>query len=73
VTLPLFATVYSAVFAAELVADKTLYTISMLAGRCRPMLLACGFGLAFMVKMLAAVLFGRLSPGCHNARYAHQR
>lgn len=54
----LFAT-YALVFGAELVGDKTLYTIGTLATRYRLLPIFCGSTLAFMLKMLAAVLLGR--------------
>jgi Ca2+/H+ antiporter, TMEM165/GDT1 family len=49
---------FGAVFLAELIGDKTLYTISVLAMRFRPVPIFSGFGVAFMLKMLAAVLIG---------------
>src|SRR6267378_493851 len=50
---------YALVFGAELVGDKTLYTIGTLATRYRLLPIFCGSTLAFMLKMLAAVLLGR--------------
>jgi putative Ca2+/H+ antiporter (TMEM165/GDT1 family) len=47
------------VFLAELVGDKTLLTICTLATRSRPAPLLAGVSVAFMGKMLAAVLLGR--------------
>jgi putative Ca2+/H+ antiporter (TMEM165/GDT1 family) len=54
----LFAT-YAIVFGAEIVGDKTLYTIGSLATRYRLLPIFLGSTLAFMLKMLAAVLLGK--------------
>src|SRR4029077_7297518 len=43
---------------AELVGDKTLYTLSALGARFRLFPVLAGAALAFMLKMLAAVLLG---------------
>lgn len=51
---------YATVLLAELVGDKSIYTIAALGLRFRPWPVWCGFSLAFMGKMLAAVLFGKL-------------
>lgn len=56
---PLLAA-YAAVFLAEMVGDRSVYTVSALATRFRPAPVFCGIVLAFMGKMLAAVLFGRV-------------
>jgi Ca2+/H+ antiporter, TMEM165/GDT1 family len=45
---------------AEVLGDKSIYTIGSLAARFRPISVGCGLALAFMAKMLAAVLFGRI-------------
>jgi putative Ca2+/H+ antiporter (TMEM165/GDT1 family) len=58
-SLSLFLACYAMVFIAELVGDKALYTISALATRYRPAHIFTGITLAFMGKMLAAVLVGR--------------
>jgi len=51
---------YWAVFAAELVGDRSIYTVTSLALRFRPLRVYCGITLAFLGKMLVAVLFGSL-------------
>jgi putative Ca2+/H+ antiporter (TMEM165/GDT1 family) len=53
------ASSYVAVLAAEIVGDKTLYTLGSLSTRHRIAPLAAGALLAFGVKMLVAVLAGR--------------
>lgn len=50
---------YCTIFLAELIGDKTIYTISSLTLRFKPMAVVCGFSLAFMGKMLGAVLVGQ--------------
>jgi putative Ca2+/H+ antiporter (TMEM165/GDT1 family) len=54
----LFAT-YGAVFAAEIVGDKLLYTTGVLATRYRTLPILIGMVLAFMAKMAVAVLVGK--------------
>ena len=54
---------FGTVFIAELIGDKTIYTISSLAMRFRPLYVFTGFTLAFMLKMLAAVLLGQMIAG----------
>jgi len=49
---------YTAVFTGELLGDKLLYTLSALAARYRLPPIFCGVALAFMGKMLAAVILG---------------
>ena len=56
--LTIFVMAYSVVFIAELVGDKTLYTLSALATRFRLWVILCGVVPAFMIKMGAAVLAG---------------
>ena len=56
----LLAAVYFTVLVAELVGDKTLYTLGTLATRFRAGPILAGASLAFGLKMLAAVLLGRL-------------
>jgi putative Ca2+/H+ antiporter (TMEM165/GDT1 family) len=51
----LFAT-YVAVFVAEIVGDKLLYTTGVLATRYKPTPIICGIAVAFMAKMGVAVL-----------------
>jgi|ERR1044071_8973387 putative Ca2+/H+ antiporter (TMEM165/GDT1 family) len=51
---------FGTIFIAELIGDKTIYTISSLSMRFRPLYVFIGFTLAFMLKMLAAVLLGQL-------------
>jgi putative Ca2+/H+ antiporter (TMEM165/GDT1 family) len=57
-TASVFVLTYGAVFAAELVGDKLLYTASALTARYRAIPIMCGATLAFVVKMGAAVLVG---------------
>jgi putative Ca2+/H+ antiporter (TMEM165/GDT1 family) len=58
--LPLLLTVYGTVLVAELVGDKTLYTLGALATRFRMAPILAGAAAAFMMKMAVAVLLGRL-------------
>jgi Ca2+/H+ antiporter, TMEM165/GDT1 family len=51
---------YSTVLVLELLGDKTLYTISALATRYRPVPLLLGITAAFMAKISVAVLFASL-------------
>ncbi len=57
---------YGAVFIAEIVGDKLLYTTGVLATRYRPTPIVIGVTVAFMAKMAIAVLIGhaisRLPP-----------
>jgi putative Ca2+/H+ antiporter (TMEM165/GDT1 family) len=54
----LFVATYGAVFVAEIVGDKLLYTTGVLAARYRSAPIMVGMGVAFMVKMGVAVLVG---------------
>ena len=56
--LAVFLATYGAVFIAEIVGDKLLYTTGVLATRFRPSAIVSGMAAAFMVKMAAAVLVG---------------
>lgn len=56
----LLITTYSIVFITELLGDKTLYSLCALATRYRPAPIFLGVLFAFMVKMAAAVLLGRI-------------
>lgn len=58
--LPLLLTVYGTVLVAELVGDKTLYTLGSLATRFRMAPILAGAAAAFTLKMAVAVAFGRL-------------
>lgn len=49
---------FATVFLTEMLGDKALFTISALVTRFRPVPVFCGVVIAFMGKMLAAVLFG---------------
>jgi len=49
---------YAAVFLAEIVGDKLLYTTGILATRYRPVPIMIGITLAFMAKMAVAVAVG---------------
>jgi putative Ca2+/H+ antiporter (TMEM165/GDT1 family) len=54
---------FATVFLTEMLGDKALFTISALVTRFRPLPVFCGVVLAFMGKMLAAVLFGHAITG----------
>jgi putative Ca2+/H+ antiporter (TMEM165/GDT1 family) len=54
----LFVATYGAVFIAEIVGDKLLYTTGVLATRYRPLPIMFGMAAAFMAKMAVAVLVG---------------
>jgi putative Ca2+/H+ antiporter (TMEM165/GDT1 family) len=64
--LPIFLATYGAVFVAEIVGDKLLYTTGVLASRYRTVPIMFGMALAFMLKMGVAVVvgeqIGRLPP-----------
>ena len=51
---------YTTILVAELVGDKSLYTVAALGLRFRRLPVLAGIGLAFMGKMLAAVWLGSL-------------
>lgn|SRR5487761_2030538 len=53
-----FLAVFAAVFLAEIVGDKLLYTTGVLAARYRTLPIMLGMALAFMLKMGVAVLVG---------------
>lgn len=54
-----FIATYGAVFLAEIVGDKLLYTTGVLATRYRTAPIVLGVSVAFMAKMAAAVLVGK--------------
>jgi putative Ca2+/H+ antiporter (TMEM165/GDT1 family) len=56
---PIFFATYGAVFVAEIVGDKLLYTTGVLATRYRTAPILCGMAAAFMAKMGVAVLIGK--------------
>src|SRR5579862_8985544 len=56
--LPIFFATYGAVFVAEIVGDKLLYTTGVLAARYRTLPIMFGMSLAFMLKMGVAVAVG---------------
>jgi Ca2+/H+ antiporter, TMEM165/GDT1 family len=56
--LVVFFATYGAVFLAEIVGDKLLYTTGVLATRYRTVPIVIGVTIAFMAKMAAAVLVG---------------
>jgi putative Ca2+/H+ antiporter (TMEM165/GDT1 family) len=56
--LPVFLATYGAVFVAEIVGDKLLYTTGVLASRYRTVPIMLGMALAFMLKMGVAVVVG---------------
>jgi putative Ca2+/H+ antiporter (TMEM165/GDT1 family) len=57
--LPILLATYVAVFAAEIVGDKLLYTTGVLATRYRTTPIVIGMVIAFMGKMAVAVLVGQ--------------
>ena len=57
--LQLFVMAYAAVFAAEVLGDKLLYTTGVLATRYRTLPMMSGIALAFMAKMVVAVAVGQ--------------
>jgi putative Ca2+/H+ antiporter (TMEM165/GDT1 family) len=56
---PIFLATYTAVFVAEIVGDKLLYTTGVLAARYRTVPIMLGMALAFMLKMGVAVVVGK--------------
>ena len=54
----IFFATFGAVFIAEIVGDKLLYTTGVLAARYRTLPIMIGMGAAFMAKMGVAVLIG---------------
>jgi putative Ca2+/H+ antiporter (TMEM165/GDT1 family) len=56
--LAIFLATYGAVFIAEIVGDKLLYTTGVLATRYRSAAIICGMAVAFMLKMSVAVAVG---------------
>jgi putative Ca2+/H+ antiporter (TMEM165/GDT1 family) len=58
--LPIFLTTYAAVFMAEIVGDKLLYTTGLLATRYKTFPILLGMAMAFMLKMAVAVLVGHI-------------
>lgn len=58
--LTVYGAVYGAVFAAELVGDRSLFAISALGARFGMGAVLCGLVPAFMGKALAAVLLGHV-------------
>jgi len=51
---------YWTVLAAELIGDRSIYTVTSLAMRFRPLVVFGGISAAFLAKMLVAVLCGKL-------------
>jgi putative Ca2+/H+ antiporter (TMEM165/GDT1 family) len=58
--IPIFFATYAAVFMAEIVGDKLLYTTGLLAARYKTLPILCGMAMAFSLKMGVAVLVGHL-------------
>jgi putative Ca2+/H+ antiporter (TMEM165/GDT1 family) len=56
--VPLFFTAYVTVLIAELVGDKTLYTLGTLSAKYRALPILLGASAAFACKMAVAVTFG---------------
>lgn len=61
--ISVFFVSYALVFIAEIAGDKLLYTTGVLATRYRSAPMLAGVGVAFMLKMMAAVLFGAAVAG----------
>ena len=61
--ISLAAAAFATIFLTEMLGDKALFTISALVTRFRPLPVFCGVVLAFMGKMLAAVLLGHAVAG----------
>ena len=57
--IPVLVVTFGAVFIAEIVGDKLLYTTGVLATRYRAAPVMCGMALAFMGKMAVAVMAGK--------------
>jgi len=57
--IPVLVVTFGAVFVAEIVGDKLLYTTGVLATRYRVAPVMCGMALAFMGKMAVAVMAGK--------------
>jgi putative Ca2+/H+ antiporter (TMEM165/GDT1 family) len=62
-TFYLLLATYGTILVSELAGDKSIYTISSLGMRFRPLYVFCGFTAAFMIKMLVAVLLGQMIAG----------
>jgi Ca2+/H+ antiporter, TMEM165/GDT1 family len=60
-----FIAAYVTVLVAELVGDKTLYSLGALATRFKPAPILVGAAAAFMLKMAAAVALGSFIAGLH--------
>jgi putative Ca2+/H+ antiporter (TMEM165/GDT1 family) len=58
-TIYILLTAFWVVFLTELIGDKSIYSISSLALRFRPLTVFFGLSAAFMLKMLVAVLVGQ--------------
>jgi Ca2+/H+ antiporter, TMEM165/GDT1 family len=58
--LAIFFATYVAVFMAEIVGDKLLYTTGLLATRYKTLPIMIGMAVAFMLKMAVAVMVGQL-------------
>jgi Ca2+/H+ antiporter, TMEM165/GDT1 family len=57
--IPILFTTYGAVFVAEIVGDKLLYTTGVLSARYRTAPVLFGMAVAFMLKMAVAVAVGK--------------
>lgn len=55
----IFALTYWTILVVELIGDKSIYTMTSLAARFRPASVSAGVSMAFMAKMLVAVLLGQ--------------
>ena len=58
--LYLLLATYGTILVAELIGDKSIYTIGSLTMRFQAFYVFCGFAAAFSIKMLVAVLLGQV-------------
>ena len=58
--ISIFLTAFIIVFVAEIIGDKSVYTISSLVTRFSPTAVFLGLAIAFGLKMLVAVLIGQV-------------
>jgi putative Ca2+/H+ antiporter (TMEM165/GDT1 family) len=61
--IAIFTGTFAVVLGAEIVGDKTFYTVGAFATRYRLLPIFCGSTAAFMLKMLVAVWFGKALAG----------
>src|SRR5215213_1933799 len=68
--ISILLTAFAIVFAAEIIGDKSIYTISSLAMRFNLTAVFLGLSVAFCLKMLVAVLVGQMLTGLPPALLA---